>query len=447
MIKIKPLFIYHRLPDGTLRLQNPTVGEEVWSVPGRANRPIPNERRAQRHKLGDGLGPEASCHFCPQNLYHTPAEKARLVRFGNGYRVLEKQTAEQAGEQSSLFRRVPNLFEIVPFEFWRKNYGLQLSPLQQRWKDAYLSTPMGRSHVLGVISEKLEHAGKSPEAIAAMPEAAKLTLADAFFGGSHDLIVSTRHLKAGAEYDDELCSSGELSPEEHFLFLSFTLAAAREIARENPHVRHVSIYQNWLSQAGASFDHLHKQVLGVDTWGAGISRRLDLLRRYPPLYNDVILATAKTKGLILAENDEAIALVEPGHVFPCLAVYSKSAHSDPSRMSDAELKGFSDLVHAMHAATGSRMPCNEEWYVRPKNVEQPMPFHILIKWRVNTPAGFEGSSQIHINPLFPEEQHSRVLAALKELQSKGRIASGMHLGQECACEAGCLKYDRALKTH
>jgi hypothetical protein len=93
------------------------------------------------------------------------------------------------------------------------------------------------------------------------------------------------------------------------------------------------------------------------------------------------------------------------------------------------------------------MPCNEEWYVRPKNVEQPMPFHILIKWRVNTPAGFEGSSQIHINPLFPEEQHSRVLAALKELQSQNRIAAGILLGQECACEAGCLKYDRALRTH
>jgi galactose-1-phosphate uridylyltransferase len=439
---IKPLFIYHSLADGTLRLQNPTVGEEVWYVPGRADRPITNDRRSSRRSLSEeGERPEEGCSFCPKNTFHTPAEKARVVKQGSGYRVLEKQTAEQALGQDALFRRVPNLFEIVPFEFWRKNYGLQLSTLQLRWKQAYLSTPMGRSHVLGVVAKKLEYSGRSPEEIAAMPEAEKLTLADAFFGGSHDLIVSSRHLKAGAEHDDELCSSGELSQEEHFLFFSFTLAAAHDIARENPHVRYVSIYQNWLAPAGASFDHLHKQALGVDTWGAGISRRLDLLRRFPPLYNEVILSLAKARGLILAENAQAIALVEPGHIFPTLAIYSKSRHSDPTRMSDAELRGFSDLVHAMHAATGSRMACNEEWYYRPKSVEQAMPFHVLIKWRVNTPAGFEGSSQIHINPLFPQLQHQRVLAALKDLKNTGKI-QGMQLGEECACEAGCLKYDK-----
>ena len=90
---IKPLFIYHELADGTLRLQNPTVGEEVWYVPGRANRPIPNERRSSRKALAEGPGPEATCHFCPANVYHTPAEKARVVKGAQGYRVLEKQTA------------------------------------------------------------------------------------------------------------------------------------------------------------------------------------------------------------------------------------------------------------------------------------------------------------------------------------------------------------------
>ncbi|MES2202080.1 MAG: DUF4921 family protein, partial [candidate division FCPU426 bacterium] len=226
----------------------------------------------------------------------------------------------------------------------------------------------------------------------------------------------------------------------HFAYLSFTLAAAEDIARENPHVRHVSIFQNWLAPAGASFDHLHKQVLGVDTWGSGVSRRLDLLRQCPAFYNDVILETAKTRGLLLAENAHALALVEPGHVFPTLAIYSKSAQSDPRRMRDAELRGFSDLVHAMHAATGSRLACNEEWYTRPRSSEQPMPLHVLIKWRVNTPAGFEGSSQIHINPIFPSHQRDQVLEALKRLRKTGAIAA-MDLGEECLCEVGCLKYD------
>lgn len=439
---IKPLFIYHKLADGTLRTLNPVVAEEVWYVPGRASRPITNERRSERKLLDDSERPENACHFCPKNVFHTPAEKSRVVRQGHSFRVLEKQTAEQSSQTQALFRRVPNLFEIVPFEFWRKNYGLALSPLQRRWKESYLATPLGREHVLGVIEEKMEHGGRSPEAILETPEAEKLQLADAFFGGSHDLIVSGRHLVDNATFEDELLASGELSVEDHFIYMSFTLAAATDIARENPHVRYVSIYQNWLAPAGASFDHLHKQVLGIDAWGAGLSRRLELLRAHPPFYNQVILSLARERNLVLAENNHAIAIVEPGHTFPTLAVYSKSAASDPSRLSQDELKGFSDLVHAMHAATGPRMACNEEWYYRPKGVEQPMPFHVLIKWRVNTPAGFEGSAQIHINPLFPDAQHARVLAALKELRGSGKIAQ-MRLGEECPCIEGALQYDRS----
>jgi galactose-1-phosphate uridylyltransferase len=440
---IKPFFIYHRLADGTLRTLNPVVAEEVWYVPGRASRPITNERRSQPRPLGEGPRPEDSCHFCPKNIFHTPAEKSRVVKQGNSFRVLEKQTAEQANQSMALFRRVPNLFEIVPFEFWRKNYGLQLSPLQRRWKDSYLATPLGREHVLGVIEEKLEHSGRSAEAISETPESEKIALADAFFGGSHDLVVSGRHLIDGAAFEDELLSSGDLSVEDHFIYMSFTLAAATDIARENPHVRYCSIYQNWLAPAGASFDHLHKQVLGIDAWGAGLSRRLELLRAHPPFYNEVILSLARDKGLVLAENNHAVAIVEPGHTFPTLAVYSKSAAREPQRLSQEELKDFSDLVHAMHAATGGRLACNEEWYYRPKGAEQAMPFHVLIKWRVNTPAGFEGSAQIHVNPMFPELQREKVLAALKTLRQERKIAS-MHLGEECPCAPGSLQYDRSV---
>jgi galactose-1-phosphate uridylyltransferase len=341
--------------------------------------------------------------------------------------VLEKQTAEQALSRPALFRRVPNLFEIVPMEFWKRNYGFRLSPLQRQWKEAYISTPKGREHVLGVIREKLTVSGKTPEEIAAVPEAQQLEMADAFFGGSHELIVSGRHYIEGATTEADLLSSGNLTREEHFLFLSFTLNAVSEMHRENPHIKHVAVYQNWLAQAGASFDHLHKQVLGVDTWGAGIHRRMEVLRRFPPFYNQVLL--------------EAVALVEPGHIYPCLAVYSKSAASDPSALSAEELKGFSDLLRAMHAATGGRVPCNEEWYFRPRGSQEAMPFHVLLKWRVNTPAGFEGGNEIHINPLFPELMRDRLLPHLREMAAAGELP-GTALGEECPCEDGCLRYDK-----
>jgi galactose-1-phosphate uridylyltransferase len=441
---LKPHFVYKTLADGTLRMINPMVGEEVWTVPGRAARPTPNDARKAPAPLPPGLDRDAVCHFCPKNTAHTPAEKSRVVRVGSGFKVLEKQSAEQALSSPALFRRVPNLFEIVTMEFWKRNYGFRLSPLQRQWKEAYLSTPKGRAHVLGVIDEKLAASGKTSEEIAAIPEAAKLDLADAFFGGSHDLIVAGRHFRENAETEADLLYAGSLSSEEHFIFMSFTLNAVFEIYRENPYVKHVAVYQNWLAPAGASFDHLHKQVLGVDTWGAGIQRRLEILRRYPPFYNQVLLAAVKARGLVLAENAVAVAIVEPGHIYPCLAVYSKSGAADPSGLSTEELRGFSDLLRALHAASGGRVPTNEEWYYRPRGADAILPFHVLLKWRINTPAGFEGGSEIHVNPLFPEQVRDRVLPVLRDERTAGRLPE-VRLGEECPCEEGCLRYDKGLQ--
>ena len=81
---IKPLFVYNALADGTLRILNPVVGEEVWTVPGRAQRPITNDPRRVPASL-DGVDLDAVCHFCPKNSEHTPAEKSRVVREGNGF--------------------------------------------------------------------------------------------------------------------------------------------------------------------------------------------------------------------------------------------------------------------------------------------------------------------------------------------------------------------------
>ncbi len=420
---------------------NPVVGDEVWTVPGRAARPISNDRAQAPRKFSTNEALDAVCHFCPAKMRHTPAEKSRVVREGAGFRVLQKQAPEETLGKRALFRRVPNLFEIVPWDFWTRNHGLVLSPLQARWRDQYFASALGREHVLGVIEQKLAAAGQSPAEIAALSQAQKLSLADAFFGGTHDLIVSGQHYVKDATDDSQLQSSGGLDPEEHAVFLSFTLRAVDEQLRENPYAKHVAVYQNWLAPAGASFDHLHKQVLGLDAEGGGMARRFELLRRYPAYFDHVLLGLAKRQGLVLAENAHAVAIVEPGHIYPTVAVYSKSKQSDPRAFDGPELSGFSQLLWALHRAMGPSIPCNEEWYFRPRAWKLPFPFHVMIKWRVNTPAGFEGSSQIHINPLFPEQVRDRLLPALRDLRSQGHLA-GVQLGEECACEEGCLGYHR-----
>ena len=94
-----------------------------------------------------------------------------------------------------------------------------------------------------------------------------------------------------------------------------------------------------------------------------------------------------------------------------MEVFSKSYFSRPYEHSDEEIQGMSDLVHACHAASGAEISCNEEWYYTPVDAVYQMPWHVLIKWRVNTAAGFEGGTSIYINPIAPFCDTTRGLKA------------------------------------
>jgi hypothetical protein len=105
---------------------------------------------------------------------------------------------------------------------------------------------------------------------------------------------------------------------------------------------------------------------------------------------------------------------------------------------------MSDLVHACHAAAGPEIPSNEEWHYKPPDVDVPMPWRILIKWRVSTPAGFEGGTRIHVNTIDPESLRDRVVPRLFALKNEGRIAP-MAIAFECACLPNCLRYNPAVR--
>jgi galactose-1-phosphate uridylyltransferase len=204
--------------DGTIKQINPLTGMEVWSVPGRAAKPIANVVPPTAHplpKLPAGTR-EDYCNFCENRYHMTPAEKARLV-WESGKLVMKKHLLpREAAQGVAAFRRIPNLFEIVTVDYWQKNYTYDLSPENRAWRDRYLADAEGKRHVMGLIEQKLKLLGRTQDEIDATPEAAKLAMTDAFFGGCHELIVAHRHFKEGAEYDSDLRSSGELTPDEHY---------------------------------------------------------------------------------------------------------------------------------------------------------------------------------------------------------------------------------------
>lgn len=439
---IPPANYLTRMADGTVKQINPFTGTEVWTVPGRGSRPLGDD-----DKPGARLDPaqiDRHCAFCIDRMLETPPEKARLVRNKRGWTVLRDLHAHELDASVPEFRRIPNLFEIVTYDYWQRNFNHTMSDALQARRQAYLATESGRRHVLAVVESRLRMAGVDSATLATMPTEEKLSHANAFFGGGHELIIPRRHFVDGAVHDNQLASSGTMTPEEHAQYFRFTIEAMRDLYLTNRYVRYVVVFQNWLKPAGASFDHLHKQLVAIDTRGASNEMEIRQARANPNIYNEAAVNYAGYRNLVFAENDHAIAFAGFGHRFPTLEIYSKAERSQPWNHSDAQLRGVSDLVHACHAAMGSGIPCNEEWHYKAPDADVPMPWRVQIKWRISNPAGFEGGTMIYVNTIDPETLRDKVVPRLFQLKNEGRIAP-MKIAFECDCVPNCLKYNPAVR--
>ena len=434
-----------KMTDGTVKQLNPFTGTQVWTVPGRGNRfhtkkddaPVAAAPFETKEK-------EDFCHFCPANYLKTPPEKARLVKDADGtYKTLTGVKASELFDTVAEFRRIPNLFEIISFDYWEKNYGYVMNEECAARKEAYLEEAGGREHILEVISAKLKMSGLTKEEIDSISLGRKLQMANSFFAGGHELIIGKRHYVAGA--GDKKASSGNFTPDEHYQFINFTIAALKNIYLTNRYVRYVTVFQNWLNQAGASFDHLHKQLVAIDGISASNAAEFRMARDNPNMYNDYAVNYAGYQNLIFAENDYAVAFADFGHRYPTLAIFSKAERNQPWNLTPEQVRGMSDIVHACHAAMGDTIPCNEEWYYRPPAVDVAMPWHILIKWRISNPAGFEAVTKIFVNTIDPWHLRDRVVPVLFDLRKAGKIAPDLKIASECDCTPNCLRYNPALQ--
>ena len=428
---------YHRMPDGTIKQISPFSGTEVWCVEerrrGNAINRIPEKSLPlERHM------PEDYCHFCDaMTLFCTP-EKARIKKDESGTWVKETRLGfEEASKESPDFRRIGNLFEIVTYDYWNKNYGYKMNTENREWMDRYLASRKGFDHAMNVLELKLSRIGIDTKKMS-LDE--KLSRLQPFFGGCHELILGRRHYIENAEYSHELCSSGELGEEAHFEYMKFTVETLLDIYGQNPFIRYISVFQNWLRPAGASFDHLHRQLVGLDEWGVQMEREIAELRKDPNLYNEYGVNFAIYNDLIIAENDFAIALTEIGHRFPTVSVYSKSENARPFEHTPEEIRGMSDMVYAVHNVISAQTTCNEEWYYSPFDSIYSSPWHITIKLRINTPAGFEGNTKIYINPISPEKLSKEMTAALQEARDAGKINPNIRIGGEVNRIPNVLQY-------
>ena len=427
------------MADGTVKQLNPFSGTEVWTVAGRGTRPL-ERTPTDQVPLDPGMHGR-HCPFCEQRYLETPPEKSRMVRRDDGsWETRYGTNAEDLFSSVADFRRFPNLFEILSYQYWHANYGYTLPARVAARRVAYLASSAGRDHVLSVARVKLLASGRTPEQIEAMSVEERVEFASGFFGGGHDVIISRRHFVDGATDTSQLAGSGTMTPEEHAHFVSFTVESISALFNLNRYARYVVVFQNWLKPAGASFDHLHKQLVAVDERGVQAERAVARLRQNPNVFNEDAVNYAGYKNLVLAESDHAIAFAGFGHRFPSLEIYSRSENCDPWEQSPEELRGMSDMLHAMHAATGVDVPSNEEWHYRPIDVDVAMPWRIVLKWRISTLAGFEGATKIYLNTLDPWAIRDRLVPRLLSLREDGRISRDLRIGNEAECKPNSLRY-------
>jgi galactose-1-phosphate uridylyltransferase len=370
-----------------------------------------------------------------------PPEKSRWIRHDAQWLELVGMPAEHYNDTAAEFRCVPNLFEIVSLNYWRKNYGYAPPKAELVRMHDYVASAAGIKHLREIIAYKMLFTTNAATKEADQSDEHVLKMSEPFFGGCHELIIARQHFVAGSEKTAPmLVSSGLLTHEEHFFYFRTTVDSMQRILERNRYVRYVSVFQNWLHPAGASFDHLHKQLVGLDEWGASITRQVRMLKEDPNVFNEYGANFAAMYNLVFAENEHALAFVGIGHRYPTIEVFSKSQHARPYEHSAEELRAVSDLVHACHAAMGPEISCNEEWYYSPVDSVAKMPWHVLIKWRITVPAGFEGGTSIFINPMTPIELRDRMVPRLYTLRDSGAIARDIKIAEECRITPNPLKY-------
>lgn len=428
----------HQMADGTIKQLNPFSGTQVWTVPGRGNRPLSVPKQEPQPLEAHDF--TARCNFCVDKQLNTPPEKSRMVDRDGHWEILRDLLPHELGETEAAFRRVPNLFEIVSYDYWAQNYGFTMDESRRNQMERYLADDEGRRHVFDIVRTRLKASGRDD----IVSEDELLAHVPAYFGGGHDVIIARRHYTDGATDSTHLASSGRLSLDEHYAFIAFTIDSMRDLYTHNRYAPYVSVFQNWLAPAGASFEHLHKQLVAIDERGVQAEIEIAKLRQNPNMYNEWGINYASYHNLVIAENDHAIMCAGIGHRYPTLSVYSKSPTPEPWQQTDEEVRAMSNLLHAAHAGTGAEVPCNEEWHHKPVDLDVPMPWRINIKWRVSTLAGFEGGTKVYVNTLSPYDIRDRMVSSLYRLRENGAIAGDIRIATECAPARNTLLYNPAL---
>lgn len=343
--------------------RDPITGRTVIIAPERAARPMEFGERRPTERSA------ASCPFCERSETETPGEIAALREPGT--------KPNEAGWQ---VRVVPNKFPALE--------------------------PLG-GDAAGV------GAGRSEPDVVEGSAAVRGVVA----AGVHEVIIEApRHVVATGSLDVAQLTNVFKMYRERML-----------VHRADPRLRYVQIFKNVGEAAGASIEHLHSQLMGLEFVPQAIVDELKGCRNFHEqtgrcLFCGLVERELMTGERIVASTNDFVALCPYASRFPYEVwllprrhdARFEAAGDELLREAASSLSGVLRGIEKLLVASGlASVGYNYVLHSSPFDSMEPdyYHWHIEILPRAVKQAGFEWGTGVHINPVAPEE----AAAVLREL--------------------------------
>ena len=237
--------------------------------------------------------------------------------------------------------------------------------------------------------------------------------------GAHEIIIDTPHHHI-------TMNNYKIQEYENYLY---TIIHRLNDLKNDMRLEYIQVFKNCGKYAGASMHHPHTQIIATPFIPKDIVQRIELQREYYNQHNrsileDMVSEELKLNERIIYENGTFVVFA------PYASYYSFELIIAPKSSIDSieSLKSYqvNDLSHALkisyqklYRELGDDFAFNMIFYNKPPlsaqndanffyKIEDFFRFYIRITPRIYHLAGFELSTNMHINPVPPELAASRL---------------------------------------
>ena len=230
------------------------------------------------------------------------------------------------------------------------------------------------------------------------PAAPGIAAAPRVAHGVHDCVVeSPRHLRSILDIDASAWATvWDLCRER------LAMLAARE------DLAWVTLFKNSGPGAGASLEHVHSQIVGVDFVPPLIAAELAAATRVADPFGDLLRDAAAEERIVSATGD-LVAMVPPAprQPFECW-ILPRTAEAFFHATTPDRVRGVADLTREVVGRLDRLVPRGDyNWWLHQPPHAGPPPaawhWHLEILPRINGLAGFELGSGCHVTTMSPRE--------------------------------------------